>query len=173
MGSLRELISAGPQPGRIETIVLRPARGVAAVVVDEAELVEGRGLLGDRHAARTALGVNGQARALTLIQAEHLPLLARWTGGERIDPALLRRNLVVSGLNLLGLRSPFADQPRLWRIGPSAVIEVSGPCEPCSRMEDVIDPGGYNAMRGHGGVYALVVSGGLWRRGDLLQALCG
>ena len=173
MASPRELISAGPQPGRIETIVLRPARGVAAVVVDEAELVEGRGLLGDRHAARTALGVNGQARALTLIQAEHLPLLARWTGGERIDPALLRRNLVVSGLNLLGLRSPFADQPRLWRIGPSAVIEVSGPCEPCSRMEDVLGPGGYNAMRGHGGVYARVVKGGLLRRGDLLQALGG
>ena len=167
------MIAVESQPGRIEAIVLRPARGVAAVVVDEAELVEGRGLLGDRHSTRATLGANGLARALTLIQAEHLPLLARWTGVERIDPALLRRNLVVSGLNLLALRSLFADQPRLWRIGSTAVIEVSGPCEPCSRMEDVLGPGGYNAMRGHGGVYARVVKGGPCRLGDLLQALGG
>lgn len=171
MRTLRELTATVPQPGRIEAIVLRPARGVTAVIVDEAELIAGQGLVGDRHAARDTSSVVGQARALTLIQAEHLALLAAWTGSERIDPVLLRRNIVVSGVNLLSLRSPFADRPLLWQLGPSAIIEVSGPCEPCSRMEDALGPGGYNVMRGHGGVYARIIKGGLLRRGDMLTPI--
>ena len=80
-----------------------------------------------------------------------------------LDPALLRRNIVVAGLNLLALKG------RRFRIG-GALLEGSGPCEPCSRMEEALGPGGYNAMRGHGGITARVVEGGLIRVGDAVAA---
>jgi MOSC domain-containing protein YiiM len=107
------------------------------------------------------LGDHGRAgkRAVTLIQAEHLPVIAALAGLDMVDPADLRRNIVVSGLNLMGFR-----KARL-RIG-DAVVEVSGPCPPCSRMEEALGHGGYTAMRGHGGVYAEVVTQGQISVGD-------
>ena len=168
--TLRTLTAAFATAGRIEAIVLRPARAEAAVHVDEAMAVAGRGLVGDRRAARAAApGGAAAKRELTLIQAEHLATLARWVGRDRIDPRQLRRNLVVSGLNLVAMRSPFADRPLRWRIGSEVLIEVTGPCDPCSRMEQALGPGGYNAMRGLGGMTARVVNGGEIRVGDAVS----
>ena len=150
-----ELTSRFPRPGRIEAIVLRPVRRAEPDLPDRAELGEG-GLAGD-HAPEGL-------RAVTLIQAEHLPVIAALSGAE-ITPALLRRNLVVSGLNLAALRGG-----RL-RIGAEAEIEITGPCPPCSRMEEALGYGGYNAMRGHGGWYARVLRPGLLSVGNPVVAL--
>lgn len=76
-----------------------------------------------------------------------------------VDPARLRRNIVVAGINLLALRAC------RFRIG-DAVFEGSGLAHACSRMEEELGPGGYNAMRGHGGLTARVIRGGLIRVGN-------
>lgn len=109
------------------------------VSVEAAELAED-GLVGDHARAGK--------RALTLIQAEHLPVIAALSRAE-VSFTLLRRNIAVTGINLLALRG------RRIQIG-AAVIEITGPCAPCSRMEAALGPGGYSAMRGHGGMTARV-----------------
>lgn len=151
---LARLLRRHAQAGRIEWIGLRPARKAAVRIVDAAE-VDVDGLVGDR---RTSPG----KRAVTLIQAEHLPVIAALAGIARAAPEDLRRNIVVSGINLSALRKAEI------LIG-TARLRLNGPCAPCSRMEATLGPGGYNAMRGHGGWTAEVVERGRVALGDRVQ----
>lgn len=139
--------------GRLDWIGLRAARYDPVDVVQSAEITND-GLLGDHSRAGK--------RAVTLIQAEHLPVIAAFSDRSEILPEVLRRNLLVSGLNLLALRKG------VLRIG-DVVLEIEGPCPPCSRMEKALGPGGYNAMRGHGGWYASVAKPGVVHVGDAVE----
>ena len=144
METLATLTARHAGPGRIDWIGLRPERLAGITAVDSAHLGEA-GLDGDH--ARPG------KRALTLIQAEHLPVITALAHIDPVAPETLRRNLVISGLNLSALRG------KRLRLG-EAVIEITIPCAPCSRMEAALGPGGYNAMRGHGGWCATVITPG-------------
>ncbi|MDJ0776778.1 MAG: MOSC domain-containing protein [Gammaproteobacteria bacterium] len=157
--TIRQLLDTLPQAGRIDWIGLRPARGQAMHVPREVRAVVDRGLDGDRFAGRS-----GNPRQVTLIQAEHLAVVAACLQRERIEPALLRRNLVVAGLNLLALKD------RRFRVG-EALLEFSGACHPCSKMETALGAGGYNALRGHGGITARVLESGIIRVGDSVSVV--
>jgi MOSC domain-containing protein YiiM len=154
---LAKLMATLPQVGRVEWIGLRPARDKAMQEIQSAEARTGGGLRGDRYT-----GGSGK-RGITLIQAEHLPAIAALAGRD-IVPALLRRNVVVSGIPLIALKQ------RQFRIG-DVVLEGTDPCDPCSRMETALGEGGYNAMRGHGGLCARIISGGTFQIGDQVVAL--
>ncbi len=167
---LRAFARQWPRTGRLEAIVLRPGRGLPAVEADAAEALAGRGLQGDRTGDKARTSPQGGKRQVTLLQAEHLPLIAAFAGTAQVPATLLRRNLVVSGLNLLAARSPFADQPVHLHLGDEVVLELTGPCDPCSKMETLLGPGGYNAMRGHGGLTARVLRSGRLRVGDAVWA---
>lgn len=154
MQSLKELISRYAKPGQLDWIGLRPARRAEMVPVPQV-LIGPRGLDGDHGAS--------DKRAVTLIQAEHLPVIGAMLGRE-IEAAMLRRNLLVSGLNLAALKG------REIRIGET-VLEITSICAPCSRMEETLGHGGYSAMRGYGGWCARVVAGGLVTLQDTVTPL--
>lgn len=157
---LAYLFAQLPRAGQVQWIGLRPAREVAMLEVDDVEARGGRGLEGDRYASASG------KRGVTLIQAEHLPAIAALSGHGHVDPATLRRNLVVSGIPLVALKD------RRFRIG-EVLLEGTGPCDPCSRMEAALGTGGYNAMRGHGGICARILEGGRLRIGDAVVAVDG
>ncbi len=155
---LDRLVNQFPRPGAVRWIGVRPARRADMDVFEQVEITK-TGLAGDR---RETPG----KRAVTLLQWEHLPVISAMTGYDEIDPRLLRRNIAVSGINLLALRKA------VFRVG-SAVLLGTGPCAPCSRMEDALGPGGFNAMRGHGGITAEVLEPGRAAIGDAVLALPG
>jgi MOSC domain-containing protein YiiM len=144
----------------LEAIIVRGDSRADAWRVEATNAIAGVGLADDR------LGKRGEAelstRQVTLIQSEHLPVIAQLARVAEVDPVALRRNLVISGINLLALKNA-----RL-RIG-AALLEIVGPCQPCSRMEAAIGRGGYAAMRGHGGWTARVLEGGELRVGDVVR----
>lgn len=158
METMQELFGILPQVGRLEWIGLRSARLGEITIVDEAVLVADRGLEGDHKVAGRA----GTKRQVTLIQHEHLIAVAGMLHRDQVPPELTRRNLVVSGINLLALKG------KQFRVG-EALLEFSGPCEPCSRMEANLGPGGFNAMRGHGGITAKVIEDGTIRVGESIR----
>ena len=165
---LRTLCSRFPRPGRLERILLRSEKRGAVESASEAIAISGQGLQGDHQASGRTPRSGLSKRQVTLIQSEHLPVIAALADHTGVEPAALRRNLVIAGLNLLAARALFADCPLVLRIGDEVQLEITGPCEPCSRMESTLGPGGYNAMRGHGGVTAKVLAGGPLRVGDIV-----
>ncbi len=151
--NMQELLNSLPQTGQVEWIGVRPERRAPVLPVDIVRAHVEDGLDGDHY------GGSSGNRQVTLIQREHLDAVSNILGQDPIDPALTRRNIVVSGINLL------AFSERRFRLG-GALLEMTGLCHPCSRMEENLGPGGYNAMRGHGGITARVIQGGIIEVGD-------
>jgi MOSC domain-containing protein YiiM len=149
-----ELLTKLPYAGEVTWIGIRPERGKPVQAVEQVRVIAGKGLEGDHYK-----GMASSTRHVTLIQAEHLAAVASFLHLREVDPALVRRNIVIKGMNLLALK----DKP--FFIG-SALLEMTGLCHPCSRMEEVLGEGGYNAMRGHGGITARIIQEGIIRIGD-------
>lgn len=158
-GDLARLMSRFPRPGKVEWIGVRARRRAPLESQAQVEAIAGFGLAGDHYQSK-----NNGKRQVTLIQAEHLDAVARILGTIELRADTLRRNLLISGINLHALRD------RRFRAG-EAVLEGAGTCDPCSRMEEVLGAGGYNAMRGHGGIVCRIIESGQIRLGDAVIAL--
>lgn len=147
------------RPGVVTWLGVRPARLVPIVECEGIALSPGQGVTGDHYASATQ-----GARQVTVISAEHLTAIASYLDQDSVLPESLRRNVVVRGINLAALKG------RRFRLG-SALLESSGECHPCSKMERLLGAGGYNAVRGQGGITARVLEGGEVRLGDAISAV--
>ncbi|XOV84486.1 MAG: MOSC domain-containing protein [bacterium] len=157
MLTINQLINVLPQQGQVEWIGLRPAKNEPMQSVSTATAIAGQGLAGDRYRS------TGGKRQVTLIQAEHVEALRGMLHFPDLAPDILRRNIVVRGINLLALKD------KEFRVG-DVTMRFTGLCHPCSKMELALGPGGYNAMRGHGGINATILNDGMITIGDVVAA---
>ena len=155
---LQKLLDTVPQKGTLVWIGIRPVRKVKLIALNEVAIIAGEGLAGDHFSVKSS-----NKREVTLIQQEHIDAVGSYLS-TTIAPELLRRNLVTKGINLLALKD------KQFSIGET-ILQYTGECQPCSRMEENLGPGGYNAMRGHGGITASIVQDGMIRLGDKIQVI--
>lgn len=159
MSPLQTLLAAVPQRGLVRWIGVRPQSRGEMLALDAVEARREAGLTGDH--ARPG---PRNARQVTLIQWEHLAVVSALLGRDAqqaIRPEDLRRNIAISGINLFSLKG------RRFRIG-QAILETTGWCQPCARLEDRLGLGTFQAVRGHGGITARVLHGGIIRLNDSL-----
>jgi MOSC domain-containing protein YiiM len=144
-------------------------------LVAEIRVIEGLGVEGDAH-----LGVTTQhqtqvrsdptrpnLRQVHLLQSELFPELAE--KGYVVGPAMLGENVTTAGVDLLAL-----PRGALLRIGPDAVLRLTGLRNPCRQL-DGFQAGLAQALMSKdangdlvrkAGVMSVVVSGGVIRAGD-------
>lgn len=158
MLNIKELQNRFPNTGKVEWIGVRTQRNLPVNTPEYVFANQDGGLENDHYSGKSG------KRHVTLIQAEHLLAVASLLKRGSLDPGLVRRNIVIEGINLLALKNV------KFKLG-EAVLEGTGLCHPCSKMEKLLGPGGYNAMRGHGGITAKIISSGKIKLGDLLVPL--
>jgi MOSC domain-containing protein YiiM len=157
---LQELLAAVPQQGRVRWIGVRPASRAAMIELEAVEARREAGLTGDHSRPGPR-----NARQVTLIQWEHLAVISALMGRTDENPVSaheLRRNIAISNINLFSLKG------RRFRLGQT-IMETTGWCQPCARLEERLGPGTFQAIRGHGGITARVLQGGIIRLNDQLR----
>ena len=134
----------------VTQLFLATARRRPMREAEEVLAVPDRGLEGCRH------GRPGNRRQVLLVESETLDALG-------LSPGQVKENITTRGVRL----SELAEGRRL-SIG-QAVLEVTGPCQPCSQMDE-IRMGLQQELLGRRGVLCRVVEGGRIRRGDAIWA---
>ncbi|GKV71832.1 MULTISPECIES: MOSC domain-containing protein [Pseudarthrobacter] len=134
------------------------AADVPTTDADAAEVVAGKGIVGDRFFGKAA----HMDAAVTLFAVESLEAIAAELGAEPFNPLLARRNVVLRGAHLV----PLLGQDFVLESGGQSVAFHGGRhAQPCAWMNEMLAPGAHPAMRGRGGIRCRALSSGLLRRG--------
>ncbi len=131
----------------------------ATLTPSSVDCVAGSGLVGDRF-FNFKENYKGQ---VTLISKDNLDRLQEFLKLE-FDPQVLRRNLLVSGIDPLSLIG------KQFQVG-EMLFEGKVDCTPCFWMDLVIGEGAYQWLQEHnaGGLRAAVINSGTIQCGDLLK----
>lgn len=142
------------EPGRLESIWIKRFRRGPMDPHGEAELVAGRGIVGNAN--------QGGKRQVTIISRDAWEAVERELG-DQVAPETRRANLLVSGIDLAKSRG------RVMRIGECRV-RVYGETKPCRQMEEA-HAGLQSALRPdwRGGVFAEVLDAGRIAVGDPVE----
>lgn len=134
------------------------AADVPTADAERAELVAGKGIVGDRFFGKAA----HMDAAVTLLAVEALEAIADDLGAGPFDPMLARRNVVLRGAQLAPLLGEeFALESR----GELVRLRGGRPAHPCAWMDRVLAPGAHKAMRGRGGIRCRPLTTGTLGRG--------
>jgi len=142
------------QPGRIERIWIKRAKGGPMDATSRAQAVAGRGLAGNAD--------QGGRRQVTIIEHDVWDRL-RAEFDARVEPAMRRANVLVSGVALRETRG------RILQLGPVRV-RVLGETRPCEQMDDAV-PGLRRALQPEwrGGVFGEFLDDGEIAVGDAVR----
>ena len=123
------------------------------VEVDNIECVTGKGLVGDRYFAEKE-DFKGQ---ITFFALEvHRQLCAQF-GQLATPPSVYRRNVITEGLDLNALIGKEFELQGIRFLGTEE-------CKPCYWMDQAVAPGAEDAMKGHGGLRAKILTTGILHR---------
>jgi hypothetical protein len=153
--------------GEVIGIYVATAKTAAMQSLAKTRAIAGKGLAGDRYAARAGTFTPRSDRLrgydVTLIESEALASLALPDGG-RLAPEESRRNLVTTGIDLNALVG------REFRVGE---VRAFGQrlCEPCVHLQRLTRPGVVAAFAHSGGLRADLLSDGEIRVGDVIRAV--
>lgn len=155
-------ISPPASIGKVVAIYIAPARGEPTIYVEQAHLVRGMGIEGDRY---FNLAVNKNAdfkpgHELTLVEMEAIESICQ-QDGIPLTPDQTRRNIVTRGIPLNDLVG------RVFTIG---TIQLRGIrlCEPCSYLAGRTDPRILTSMAHRGGLRAEIISDGIIYLNDII-----
>ena len=150
--------------GTVEALAIAPAAEADMQLLEVARAVAGRGLDGDRYAARagtfTPRGDQRPGYDLTLMAAEILDELT--AAGVAVDFPATRRNVLTRGIDVNALVG------RTFRIG-DVVCEGLRLCEPCVHLDRLSGPGLLRPLIHKGGLRADVLTDGEIRPGAPIQ----
>jgi len=134
------------------------AADVPTTDAEQAELVAGKGIVGDRFFGKAA----HMDAAVTVFAVEALEAIAAELETAPFDPLLTRRNVVLRGAQLAPLLGhDFALESR----GDLVRLKAGRPAHPCVWMDEMLAPGAHKARRGRGGVRCQVLADGVLHRG--------
>jgi len=157
----------GDQNGRVVSLHLHPKEpGALLQTVEEIELVEAKGILGEPRYFARANRETGQPnrRQLTLIEREQISEHAASLGLSSISPGAVRANIETVGINLIALIGCEVA------IG-EAVVSIYAPRDPCAKMDAVCQGLRELMMEKKQGVLAQILRSGRIRVGDALKPL--
>ena len=139
-----------PLEGTVKSLGIAVSKLSPMDQVDKIELITGQGIVGDRH-----LRTDG-TRSKRQILLMDLETLIEFGLSERD----IKENITVQGIDFSLIKLG-----NIVRIGMDVVLEITGDCEPCSRMDE-LRSGLKNAIDGRRGMLAYVKSGGTISSGD-------
>ncbi|MEI7056650.1 MOSC domain-containing protein [Nocardioides sp. CCNWLW239] len=135
----------------VSALHVAPGRRLPTRSVESVEIVQARGIVGDRY--------EGAKHRQVSIQSLEAIREAEADFGAPIDPGSTRRNITIS-------HGAVPTEPgALIRIG-TAVLEVVRVAAPCKLLDDAIGPNAQHALRRRAGSICRVLESGVVSTGD-------
>jgi len=133
--------------GTVVAIHVRSGSREPMQSLQQAVAISNMGLQGDHKAKSDSL------RQVLVMDKETLDSLD-------LVPGIIRENITLQGIPVASLQPE-----QIIFVGDEVTLEVTGPCEPCYRMDEIRE-GLRDILQGCRGTLAVVLNGGTFQTGD-------